>query len=85
VIAFFVGQRRDSSDAGQKLGEFIGRIDTKLENINATIKELKATIKEERREHADAIEHAIREHERAYHRAGSNSTNVARDSAGTAE
>ena len=67
VIAFFMGQRRDSSDSGQKLGEFIGRIDTKLENINATIKELKATIKEERREHQDAIEHAIKEHERAFH------------------
>lgn len=72
IIAFFLGQRKDSSDSGQKLGEFIGRIDTKLENINATIKELKATIKEERQVNANAIEHAIKEHERALHGTGKN-------------
>lgn len=70
TITFFIGQKKDNSDSGQKLGEFIGRIDTKLETLNAAIKELKTTIKEERRDNANAIEHAIKEHERAFHGVG---------------
>lgn len=72
VITFFLGQRKDSSDSGQKLGEFMGRMDTKLENIDTAIKELKTAIKEGRRENTDAIEHAIKEHERAFHGIGGN-------------
>ena len=72
MITFFLGQRKDSNTSGRELGEFMGRMDTKLENIDTAIKELKAAIKEGRRENTDAIEHAIKEHERAFHGTGSN-------------